>query len=195
VIFRGNAYLNENAASEAKKKMFGIGYNTFLLYLHFSMLLPIAIGLAYVTGALLFTREPTAKDVARLKMVSWLTFLFVICLLIFGVLPDINFGSGAALSASYGTSYGNFTQQVTDASVGNFTGPLYFDMIEHVSFIGIGLAGAALALIWSMGSLVFTVRKLKWSILSILIIAVVWIFVLALMGITMTHTLAFPAGV
>jgi hypothetical protein len=118
----------------------------------------------------------------------------VLGLMVSGILPDVNFGSGALLSASYSNDYGNFTQSISDASAAAFTGPLLFDMMEHVSFVGLALTGVITYLIWNFGVLVITDRRVKWSVLSIILVTMAWLLVLGVIGTIMTKTLTFPPG-
>src|SRR5574340_1825298 len=108
----------------------GLGPNELMLSLH-GLIFILIVGFAsYVFGGIYFTKDPSESFVTRLKFSALITFLLTLGLMISGMLPDVNFGSGAVLSASYVNDYGNFTQSISDASVGGFTAPLLFDMME-----------------------------------------------------------------
>ncbi len=175
--------------------IFGLGPNELLLSLHGLVFILIVGFASYIFGAIYFTKEPTKTFMTRLKVSSLITFLLVVGLLVSGVLPDVNFGSGSLLSASYTNDYGNFTQTISDATAANFTGPLLFDVMEHVSFIGGVLSGVITFLIWDFGELVVTETKAKWSVLSLIFVTVAWLLVLGVIGTIMTKTLTFPPGV
>jgi hypothetical protein len=176
-----------------KTILFGLGTNELLLSLH-GLLFILIVGFAsYIFGAIYFKRIESEIYIRRLKISSLVTFLLVLGLMISGILPDVNFGSGL-LSATYTNSYGNFTQSVNDTTVGAFTGPLLFDMMEHVSFVGLALTGVVTYLIWDYGELVVTDKRVKWSTLSIILVIVAWLLVLGVIGTIMTKTLTFPPG-
>jgi hypothetical protein len=175
--------------------LFGLGPNELLLSIHGLVFILIVGFASYIFGAIYFTKEPSKSFMTRLKISSLVTFLLVVGLLVSGILPDINFGSGSTLTSSYTNDYGNFTQTVSDASVAGFTGPLLFDMMEHVSFIGGVLAGVITFLVWDFGELVVTEPKAKWSVLSLIFVTVAWLIVLGIIGTIMTKTLTFPPGV
>jgi len=175
--------------------LFGLGPNELLLSIH-GLLFILIVGFgSYIFGAIYFKETGSEVHMTRLKISSLVTFFLVLGLMITGILPDTNFGSGALLSASYSNAYGNFTQIVTDESAGNFTGPLLFDMMEHVSFVGLALTGVITYLIWNFGNLVFTDGRVKWSVLSIILVTMAWLIVLGVVGTIMTKTLTFPPGV
>lgn len=175
--------------------LFGLGPNELLLSIH-GLIFILIVGFAsYIFGAIYFKRIESETYVKRLKISALVTFLLVLGLMISGMLPDTNFGSGATLTASYTNNYGNFTQSISDASVGAFTGPLLFDMMEHISFIGLTLTAIITYLIWNYGELVITDMRVKWSILSLIIVTGAWLIVLGVVGTIMTKTLTFPPGV
>ncbi len=175
--------------------LFGLGPNELLLSIHGLVFILIVGFASYIFGAIYFTKEPSKSFVTRLKVSSLVAFLLVVGLLVSGILPDVNFGSGATLTGAYTNNYGNFTQIISDASAANFTGPLLFDMMEHVSFIGGVLAGVVTFLIWDFGELVVTEPKAKWSVLSLIFVTVAWLLILGVIGTIMTKTLTFPPGV
>ncbi len=175
--------------------MLDLGPNELFLSVH-GLVFILLVGFAsHVFGAIYFTKQPDKTFMTRLKISSLVTFLLVVGLMVSGVLPDVNFGAGATLSASWSSDYGNFTQTISDSSVGSFTGPLFFDMMEHVSFIGVALTGVITFLIWYYGDLVVTERTARLSVLSLILVSVAWLLVLGVIGTLMTKTLTFPPGV
>jgi hypothetical protein len=102
--------------------------------------------------------------------------------------------SGTPHPSGVGGCQGNFTQSISDSSAAAFTGPLLFDMMEHVSFVGLALTGVITYLIWNFGVLVITDRRVKWSVLSIILVTMAWLLVLGVIGTIMTKTLTFPPG-
>jgi hypothetical protein len=175
---------------------FGLGPNELMLSIH-GLLFILIVGFAsYVFGGIYFTKEPSQAFLTRLKLSALVTFLLVFGLMITGVIPDANgFAAGATLTGSWSNDYGNFTQTISDASVGNFTGPLLFDMMEHISFVGLALTGVITYLIWDFGELVITDKRVKWSVLAVVFVTVAWLLVLGVVGTIMTKTLTFPPGV
>ncbi len=176
--------------------MFGLGPQETWLSIH-GLIFILLVGFAsYVFGAIYFTKQPDKSFMFRLKVSSLAAFLLVVALMVSGVLPDMNgFAAGATLTGSWSNDYGNFTQTVSDVSVGNFTGPLLFDFMEHISFIGVALTGLVTFLIWEYGEMVVTDRTARWSVLSLILVTVAWLVVLGVVGTLMTKTLTFPPGV
>jgi hypothetical protein len=173
----------------------GLGTNELVLSVH-GLIFILIVGFAgYIFGAIYFTKTPDRKFMKRLKISGLVTFLLVFALMISGILPDVNFGSGATLTASYGNNYGNFTQSISDASVGAFTGPLLFDMMEHISFVGLALTAVITYLLWTFDELVITDKLVRRSMLSLIIVTGAWLIVLGVVGTLMTKTLTFPPGV
>ncbi len=72
---------------------------------------------------------------------------------------------------------------MTDTSLGNFTGPLLFDMMEHVSLIVPGLAAVILFLIRHYGPRVMTQPVIRNSTLGLMALAGGWMMVLGMIGI------------
>lgn len=90
--------------------------------------------------------------------------------------------------------FGTFVTKVTDTTLGNFTGPLLFDMMEHVSLIVPGLAAVIGFLILYLGRRVMTEPAIRGSVLSLMLVAGAWTFVLGAIGVYITKVLTFPAG-
>ena len=172
----------------------GLGPNETLLSVHGLVFILIVGFASYVFGGIYFTKDPDRAFILRLKFSALITFILTLGLMVSGILPDTNFGDATLLTAAYGNSYGNFTQNVGAVSAGNFTGPLLFDMMEHISFVGLALAGVITYLIWVYGPLVITDRKVKMSVLTLIFVTVGWMCVLGVVGTIMTKTLTFPPG-
>ena len=83
----------------------------------------------------------------RLQLSAAVTVAGLFALCITGIIPDASFDSGARFSGRFVNDYGTFINHVSDANLGNLTGPFLFDMMEHVSLIVPGLALMILVLI------------------------------------------------
>ena len=174
--------------------MFTIGPHTFWLDLHGLLMFLTLIFGAFLFGALFFVRDPTEQQVRRLKMSGVVTFVLLLGLMITGIIPDTAFGSGATFTAKTANDFGTFTSHVTDNSLGNFTGPLLFDMMEHVSVIVPGLAAVIGFLIWHYGRDVMTAPTIRRSVQSLALVMAGWTLVLGMIGVYITKVLTFPAG-
>ena len=174
--------------------MFGIGPNTIWLDLHGLLMFLILIFAAFLFGALFFSKEADERLVRRLKISSAVTFVLLMLLMITGMIPDVNFAFGATFTHSTVNDFGTFAAKVTDASLGNFTGPLLFDMMEHVTLIVPGLSAVVGFLIFYYGAQVITVPAIKRSVLSLMIVAGLWTLVLGAIGVYITKVLTFPVG-
>ena len=175
---------------------FGLGPNEVYLYIHGLLFILIAGFACYLFGGIYFTKTPDKTFMFRLRYSALITFFLVLGMTITGLLPDMSgFGSGAFLTSSWQTTYGNFTQSITDTSLGNFTGPYIFDMMEHISFVGLAMVGVVTYLIWDFGELVVTEARVKWSILAIMFVTVAWLIILGVVGTILTKSLTFPPGV
>lgn len=172
----------------------GLGPNELMLSVHGLVFILIVGFASYVFGGIYFTKDPSTQFITRLKFSALITFLLTLGLMISGMIPDTNFGNATLLTAAYGNDYGNFSQNVGAVSAGNFTGPLFFDMMEHISFVGLALVAVITHLIWDFGALVVTDRKVKMSVLSLIFVTVAWLIVLGVVGTIMTKTLTFPPG-
>jgi hypothetical protein len=174
--------------------MFGLGWNTVLLDLHGVLMFVTLIFSAFLFGAIFFVRQPDALMVRRLKVSSIVAFVGLLGLMITGIIPDISFGSGGTFSGTVTNDFGTFVTKVTDTTLGNFTGPLLFDMMEHVSLIVPGLAAVIGFLILYLGRRVMTEPAIRGSVLSLMLVAGAWTFVLGAIGVYITKILTFPAG-
>jgi len=157
------------------------------------MFLTLIFG-AFLVGALFFVKEPSDQQVQRLKISGVVTFVLLLGLMITGIVPDMAFGSGATFTTTTVTDFGAFSNHVTDASLGNFTGPLLFDMMEHVSLIVPGLAALIGFLMWHYGRDVMTVPALRRSVQSLALVLAGWTLVLGMIGVYITKVLTFPIG-
>jgi hypothetical protein len=145
-----------------------------------------------VFGAIYLSSQADERLVRRLKWLSIFSFVLVVLLLITGILPDINFGFGATFTYTASNDFGNFTATVSDASLSNLTGPLLFDIMEHVTLIGPAIAGVITLLIWHYGELVITDPRIKRSVLVLMLTGGAWLFVLLWVGMYLMKILTFP---
>ena len=174
--------------------MFTFGPNTFWLNLHGLLMFLLLIFAAFLFGAIYFAHDPDARLVWRLKISCAVTFVLLMLLMISGIVPDINFGSGDTFTYTTTNDFGAFTAQVTDDSLSAFTGPLLFDMMEHVSLIVPGLAAVIGFLIFYYGAEVITNPTVKRSVLSLMVLTGAWTLVLGGIGVYITKVLTFPVG-
>jgi hypothetical protein len=119
----------------------------------------------------------------------------VVILIITGIIPDMNFGFGQTFTYSASNDFGNFTSNVSDASLSNFTGPLLFDIMEHITLIGPAIAAVVTLLIWHYDELVITDPKIKRSVLALMLTGAAWLFVLIWIGMYITKILTFSFSV
>lgn len=173
---------------------FTFGWHTFWLDLHGLLMFLILVFAAFLFGAIFFSKEPDARTVRRLKISAAGTFVALLALMITGFIPDTGFTSGSAVSGTIHNSYGTFASQVTDDGLGNFTGPLLFDIMEHVSLIVPGLAAVAGVLIFHYSERVITVPVIRRSVLSIMALTGIWTLVIGALGVYITKLLTFPVG-
>lgn len=170
-----------------------LGWQTLWLDLHGLLMFIILVFAAFLFGAIFFARDPDVRMVRRLKISAAVTFVALMGLMITGMVPDVAFAADA-ISGTIKNSYGTFTSQVTDEGVGNFAGPLLFDMMEHVSLIVPGLAAVAGVLIFHYGGRVITVPAVRRSVLSLMAITGIWTLALGAIGVYITKILTFPIG-
>lgn len=171
---------------------FEIGPNTMWLGAHGLLMLVIPICLAFLFGAVWFSRQADAKLVRCLKATSVISFLALVLLMITGLVPDIFFGNGALFSGSFRNDFGSVQSAVTDDNLGAFTGPLLFDLMEHASFIVPGLAALLCFLVWHYGGKVVENRAVRGAVLSLVVLTVVWVLVIGNLGLYVTKVLTFP---
>jgi hypothetical protein len=173
---------------------FLFGPNTLWLGLHGLLMFLILVFSAFLFGAIYFSKEPDELTLRRLKISAAGTFLALLALMITGIIPDIGFGAGAAFSGTVHNAYGTFGSHVTDASVGNFTGPLLFDMMEHVSLIIPGLAAVVGVVVFSSGERVVTEPTLRRCVLWVMGLTGAWTLVIGVIGVYITKVLTYKLG-
>ena len=173
---------------------FQFGPNTLWLALHGLLMFVILVFSAFLFGAIYFSRDPDQRTVRRLKVSAAVTFGALLLLMISGIIPDIGFGTGATFSTSAHNAYGAFSSNVTDDSLGNFTGPLLFDMMEHVSLIIPGLAAIAGFLIFHYRERVIIEPVLRRSVLAIMAVTGIWTLTIGMIGVYITKVLTYPVG-
>lgn len=174
--------------------LFKFGPNTFWLDVHGLLMFVILIFAAFLFGAIFFTKDADEKMVRRLKISSAVTFVALMLLMISGIIPDTGFGDGSAFSGTVTNDFGTFTSEVTDAGLGNFTGPLLFDMMEHVSLIIPGLAAVIGVMIWHYGERVMTDPVIHRSVLRLMAFTGAWTLLIGAIGVYITKVLTFPVG-
>ncbi len=172
---------------------FQLGPNTFWLDLHGMMMFIILVFSAFLFGAIFFAKTADAVLVRRLKISASVSFAALLLLIVSGIIPDIGF-TAAALNGTTHNAYGTFTTHVTDTSLGNFTGPVLFDMMEHVSLIVPGIAAVVGVLIFAYGSEVITVQSVRRTVLTLMVLAGVWTIVIGGIGVYLTKVLTYPLG-
>lgn len=170
-----------------------LGPDTFWLDLHGMMMFIILVFSAFLFGAIFFAKTADAVLVRRLKLSAAVTFAALLLLIISGIIPDIGFTAGA-LNGTTHNAYGTFTNHVTNASLGNFTGPLLFDMMEHASLIVPGIAAVVGVLIFVYGGEVITVASIRRIVLSLMVLAGIWTIAIGGIGVYLTKVLTYPLG-
>lgn len=173
---------------------FVFGPNTLWLGLHGLLMFVILVFSAFLFGAIFFTKDPTAQTVRRLKISAAVTFAALLLLMISGIIPDIGFGTTPSFTGTIHNAYGTFRSSVTAAGLGNFTGPLLFDMMEHVSLVVPGLAAVAGVLIFTAGDQVITVPAIRTSVLWLMSITGIWTLIIGVIGVYITKVLTYPPG-
>jgi hypothetical protein len=171
-----------------------LGWNTFWLDLHGAVMILTLSAAAFGFGVVVMAREPSDRLVEGLKWSGVITFAGFVAIAITGMVPDTAFGSGATFSGTFNNDFGNVTRSVSDSQLGNFTGPLLFDMMEHVSLIVPALAAVIAFLLWNQGRKVITVPAIKASVLGLMSVTWLWTLVLAAIGVYITKVLTFPPG-
>jgi hypothetical protein len=176
----------------------GMGFNTLMLQLHrLSMIFALILG-AFLFASIFFNKQADDRLVSRLKWTSAIAFVLLLLTMLTGILPDLNFASGAAFSGTFtGTGlydFGTTTRQISDAQLGNLTGPLLFDMMEHVALMVPGLAALAGFLIFYYGGRAVTNKTVKFSILSIMSVTAIWVLTIGGIGGYLVAVLTFPVN-
>jgi hypothetical protein len=173
---------------------FVFGPNTLWLGLHGFLMFIILVFSAFLFGAIFFTKDPDARTVRRLKISAAVTFTALLLLMISGIIPDIGFGNPGTFTGTTHNAYGTFHNSVTGTGLGNFTGPLLFDMMEHVSLIVPGLAAVAGVLIFTAGERVITVPAIRTSVLWLMSLTGIWVLIIGVIGVYITKVLTYPPG-
>ncbi len=173
---------------------FVFGPNTLWLGLHGFLMFVILVFSAFLFGAIFFTRVPDPRTVRRLKISAAVTFVALLLLMISGIIPDIGFGNPGTFTTTTHNAYGTFRSSVTASGLGSFTGPLLFDMMEHVSLIVPGLAAVAGVLIFTAGDKVITVPAIRASVLWLMSITGIWVLIIGVIGVYITKVLTYPPG-
>jgi hypothetical protein len=171
---------------------FVVGPNTLWPGLHGLLMFIILVFSAFLFGAIFFTRTPDPRTVRRLKISAAVTFAALLLLMISGIIPDIGFGNVTSFAGTTSNAYGTFHSSVTATGLGNFTGPLLFDMMEHVSLVVPGLAAVAGVLIFTAGDRVITVPAIRTSVLWLMSITGIWSLIIGAIGAMVTSTTASP---
>ena len=168
-----------------------LGPETIYVNVHYGLFIATLFLSAFVLDAVFFAK-PTSESVQMVLFASFFLFVMSIALNVTGIIPDIPMSAGSAVSGTYSTAFGNYTANVSDAALGNFTGPLLFDMMEHVSMLGTALAAVLTGLIWTYKERVLTDPEVKRSVLILMTVAIAWMLILATMGVIMVKTLTYP---
>ena len=168
-----------------------MGPNTALLAIHGAAMLISLVFSAFLFGAIYFIREPTPTLVRRLKISSAVAFGFLLLLMVTGIIPDTQFGNPALFAGTEAEDFGVVIRHIDANGLAAFTGPILFDMMEHVSLIVPGLAAVIGFLIWTRGEEVITVPALRRSVLSLMLVTALWTAVLAVIGVALTKELTF----
>ena len=171
---------------------FEIGPNSLWLGAHGMFMLLVVVGIAFLFGALAFARTADDRLVRGLKAASALTLLALLGLTVTGLVPDVLFEKGAFFSGVFHTGFGTFQSAVTDDNLGAFTGPLLFDMMEHVTLVVPGLMALACLLIWHYGARVVEDPAARRAVRAVLAVTGAWILVVGGIGVYITKILTFP---
>ncbi len=175
--------------------LFGLGANTLWLSLHHILSIALVLAIAdYVFGSVFFTTEPSHHALLHMRIGSGVALGLAVLVVITGIIPDINFGTPAAFNLTTSNSFDTATLKVTSDSLGNFAGPLLFDIMEHVSLIVPGIIAMVTVLIWSYRERVVSSPDVRRSILVLTAAAFGWIAVIAVMCIYLVKYLTFPVG-
>ena len=171
---------------------FEVGRNTLWLDTHGLLMLAVLVFGAFLCGALWFARQADDRLVRGLKAASLLTFLALVLLTFTGLVPDVQFEKGAGFSGTFHNAFGTFQSTVTDDNLGALTGPLLFDIMEHVSFVLPALAALICFLVWHYGRRVVEDGTVRRSVLSLAAVTLAWVLVIGGMGVYVTKVLTFP---
>ena len=171
---------------------FEIGTNTMWLCAHGFLMVVVLICVAFLSGAIWFNRQGDESLVRALKVLSVVNLLALVALMVTGLVPDVVFERGQGFSGVFHTEFGTFQAAVTDENLGAFTGPLLFDMMEHVSFIVPGLAALLCLLVWHYGRRVIEDRAVRGAAMATTALTVAWVLAIGSLGVYVTRVLTFP---
>lgn len=174
--------------------MLRLGPNTIYVNVHYGIFIAALFFAAFLLDAVFFYKTPDPQVVQLILLSSFILFLMTVAINITGFVADVPMSAGAAVSGNWTNPFGSYSANISDAGVGNFTGPLFFDMMEHVSLIGPGLAGVLTVLIWYYKEQVLTVPEVKRNVLILLTVGIAWMLILATIGVILTKTLTYPPG-
>lgn len=168
-----------------------MGPNTALLAIHGASMLVTLVFSAFLFGAIFFSKSADETLIRRLKISSAVAFVSLMILMVTGIIPDTQFGNPSLFSGTEQEDFGTVVRTISADGLGAFTGPILFDMMEHVSLIVPGLAAVIGFLIWTRGEEVITVPAVRRSVLSLMLLTALWTAVLALIGVAITKELTF----
>jgi hypothetical protein len=155
------------------------------------MILVLA-GLAFLAGAISLASRADERLVRGLKIASLLTLLAFVALTFTGLVPDVLFEKGAGFSGTFQNAFGTFHANVSDENLGALTGPLLFDIMEHVPLVLPGLAALLCFCIWQYGRRVVDDASVRASVLSILAVTFAWVLAVGGIGVYVSKVLTFP---
>ena len=171
---------------------FVLGNHTLWLCTHGLLMVVALIVVAFLCGVVGFDRPADERLVRALKWLGALGLVAMVALMVTGLVPDVDFDKGQGFSGSFHTGFGTFQASVTDDNLGAFTGPLLFDMMEHVSFVVPGLAALLCFLIWHYGRRVIEDRVIRGAAVVTAALMVGWVLVIGSLGVYVTRILTFP---
>ncbi len=171
---------------------FEVGCNTMWLDAHGLLMVIVVMCLAFLVGAIWFSRQADERLVRGLKAASMVTLVAFVLLTITGLVPDIGFEKGTTFSGAFHNDFGTFQSTVSDENLGAFTGPLLFDIMEHISLIVPGLALLVCFLIWHHGRRTVEDQLVRRSVLSLLVLTGFWALAIGSVGVYITKVLTYP---
>ena len=178
--------------SSFKVGPFEVGPNTVWLGAHGMLMLVVLAGLAFVGGALAYPRSADERLVRGLRLACALTFAALVALTITGLVPDIGFEKGAAFSGRLHNAFGTFDANVSDAGLAAFTGPLLFDIMEHVSLVVPGLAALLCFCAWHFGARLVESPVVRRATLALVAVIAFWVLAIGNVGLYVSKVLTFP---
>ena len=171
---------------------FVAGTHTIWLAAHGFFMLAGLAGLAFTGGALAFALRADARLLGGLKAASAFSFLALVALTVTGLVPDIVFEKGSLFSGTFQNAFGHFQAAVTDDGMGAFTGPLLFDVMEHVSLVVPGLALLLCVLVWRDGPRVVESDGARRAVLVLAAVTMFWILAVGGTGVYLAKVLTVP---